>query len=84
MAAGSILKYFRPVRSSSSLTTQTLPDPAGPLSEKVPAKAIKLANTEVEQLEASPHGRHRSPYLILTPAQQYEVGKRASEHGITV
>ena len=37
-----ILKYFRPVGSSSSLTTQTLPDPDSLLSEMVPAKAIKL------------------------------------------
>jgi len=37
----------------------------------VPAKAIELANAEVEQLEASPRGGHRSPYLILTPAQRY-------------
>jgi len=71
MAAGSILKYFKPVRSSSSFTTQTLPDLDGPLNEKVPAKAIELANAEVEQLEASPRGRRRSPYLILTPAQWY-------------
>jgi len=75
MAAGSILKYFKPVGSSSSFTIQTFPDPDGPLNEKVPTKAIELANAEVEQLEASPHGGRRSPYLILTPAQRYEVGK---------
>jgi len=44
MAAVSILKYFKPVGLSSSFTTQTLPDPDGPLNEKVPAKAIELAN----------------------------------------
>ena len=40
MATGStgILKYFRPVWSSSFSTTPTLPDPDGPLSERVPAK----------------------------------------------
>ena len=50
MAAGStsILKYFRPVGSSSSLTTQTLPDQEGPLSERFLAKAIELANAEVK------------------------------------
>jgi len=73
MAAGSIFKYFKPVESSSSFTTQTLPDPDGPLNEKVPAKAIDLANAEVEQLEASPCSGHRLPYLILTPAQRYVV-----------
>jgi len=69
IAACSILKYFKPVRSSSSFTTQTLPDPDGPLNEKVPA--IELANAEVEQLEASPRGGRRLPYLILTLAQRY-------------
>ena len=44
MAADStgILKYFRPVGSSLSSTTPTLPDPDGPLSERVPAKAIEV------------------------------------------
>ena len=35
--------------SSSSLTTPTLPDPDGPLSDMVPAKAIELADAEVKQ-----------------------------------
>ena len=72
MAMGNtnILKYFKPVRSSSSSITQTLPDPDGPLSERVPAKAIELANAEVKQSEESSRGR-RPPYLILTPSQHY-------------
>ena len=84
MATGSagILKYFKPVGSSSSSTTQTLPDPDGPLSERVPAKAIELVSTEVKQSKESPRGQ-RPPYLILTPSQCYEVGRRASEHGVT-
>ena len=82
MAAGGILKYFN-LTSVTSSTSPTLPDPDGPLSEKVPAKAIKLANAELEQQsKETPRGR-RSPYTILTPAQRYEVGKRASEHGVT-
>ena len=48
MGSIGILKYFRPVRSSSSLTTPALPDPNGLLSERVPAKAIELANAEVK------------------------------------
>ena len=59
MAVGStgILKYFRPVGSSSSSTTPTLPDPDGPLSERVPAKAIELANNAVKQSKESSRGR---------------------------
>ena len=78
-----ILKYLRPARSSSSLTTQTLPDPDGPLSEMDPAKAIKLANAEVKQSKELSCG-WRPPYLILTPLQHYEVGRQASEHGLTI
>ena len=63
MATGStgILKYFRPVGSSPSSTTATLPDPDGPLSERVPAKAIELANAEVKQSKESSCGR-RPPH----------------------
>ena len=51
MAVGSnsILKYFRPFGLFSSLTTPSLSDSDGPLSERVPAKAIELANAEVKQ-----------------------------------
>ena len=48
MATG-ILKYLKPVTLLSSSNSLTLPDLNGPSSEKVPAKAIELANAEVEQ-----------------------------------
>ena len=77
MAVGSILKYFNLMPVASS-TSPTLPDPDGPLNEKVPAKAIELANAELEQQSKE------MPYTILTPAQRYyKVGKQASEHGVT-
>ena len=38
------------------MTTPTLPDPDSPLSERVPAKAIKLANAEVKQSKQLSHG----------------------------
>ena len=76
MAAGStgILKYFRLVRPLSSLSTPTLSDPDGLLSERILAKAIELANAEVKQSKESSHGQ-RPPYMILTPSQHYEVGR---------
>ena len=40
---------MRPVGSSSSSTTPTLPDPDDLLSERVPAKAIELANHHVDE-----------------------------------
>ena len=39
-----ILKYFKPVMSSSLSTSASLLDPEGPLAEKVHSNAIKLAN----------------------------------------
>ena len=78
MATG-ILKYCKPVKSSCSCSS--LPEPNGSLSKKVPSKAIELANAEVTSLKEEPRGR--GPYLILTPAQRFEVGKQAAEHGVT-
>ena len=52
----------------------------GPLIERVPAKAIKLADAEVKQSKELSH-EQRPPYLILNTLQHYEVGRQASEHG---
>ena len=54
-------------------------------------KAIELANTQVKkvQLDKARHSggetrgelsRPGGPYLMLTPAQRYEIGKRTSKH----
>ena len=79
----SILKYCKP--------TSSLPNPNGPLSEKISSKAIELANAEVEkishlskeQVSEKTRGPRPNKYLILSPAQRFEVGKRAAEHGVT-
>jgi len=58
----------------------------GPLSEKVPSSAISAANKIViKALDVTQESKKRScgPYLSLTPAQKYEIGKRAAEHGVT-
>ena len=88
-----ILKYFKPVPKTSDELLKGLPDPNGTLSKTVPPSAIKLANDEVSKAvegvpgmtTAKPRGTHSRPneYLILTPAQRFEVGKRAAEHGVT-
>ena len=47
-------------------------------------KAIEMANAEVIKVKnKAPCGARLAPYLTLIPAQRYEVGKRATEHGIT-
>ena len=80
MATG-ILKYCKPAKFSCLSSSLSLPEPNSSLNKKVPSKAIELANAEVTSLKEEP--RVRGPYLILTPAQQFEVGKRAAEHGVT-
>ena len=73
--------------------SKELPDPNRTLSKTVPSSAINVANDEVSKAvegvpgmtTAKPRGTHSRPNecLILTPAQQFEVGKRAAEHGVT-
>ena len=75
-----ILKYLKSV-SNSLLSLPNLPDPDGPLSRKIPTKAIELANVKVTGAKKIP--RSCSPYLYLTPGQQYKVGKWAAEYGVT-
>ena len=90
----SILKYFK--RAPKTGSDELLPDPDGTLSKIVPPSAIKMANDEVAKVvndeerksdtsTDEPRGTRSRPngYLILTPAQQFEVGKRAAEHGVT-
>ena len=79
----SILKYVRPLKQKPDL-----PDPRGPLSENVPPTAIAAANVKVvealdEADEKKSLSRTRGKYSFTTPAQKYEVGKRAAEHGVT-
>ena len=50
----------------------------------MPSKAIRAANESIEQLlEPKLKGVRKTPYLVLTPAQRFAVGKRAAEHGVT-
>ena len=94
-----ILKYFRPVKKSetdqssspsSSLSEIQLPDPHGPLvlSSKIPHEAIAMANATITETIMESKGavttrKKRGPYLHLTPAQRFQVGKRAAECGVT-
>ena len=50
----------------------------------MPPKAIESANTEVEKVKnKEPRGARSVAYLILTPAQRFQVDKQAAEHGVT-
>ena len=60
-----------------------LPVPSISLKIRVPSKAIELAIADVTKLTEKSGAYGRGPYLYLTEAQRYEVGKRAAEHGTT-
>ena len=80
----SILQYFKRASAKSNATNlEQLPDPNGLLSSSVPPKAIELANTKVTKMKDGTLGSARSGYLMLSPAQRYKFGNRATEHGVT-
>ena len=57
-----ILKYFKAVQTSSS-SLPNLPDPDGPLSRKVSAKPIELANAKVSEAIESHIPEHPTSIL---------------------
>ena len=80
----SVLQYFKKQQKpTSSLSEDNLPDPKGPLSEKIPSKAILTANEKVTEVLKQGEKSVRGPYHTLTPAQKLTVGKRATEFGTT-
>ena len=75
----SILKYFKPLPKNDEF-----PDPNRPLSREVSSGAIAAANQKVsETIEKKPLRSIREPYMKLTPAQRFTIGKRAAEDGTT-
>ena len=75
-----LFKYFNRTKAEGS----SLPDPSGPLSEKVPATSIEEVNKEVEASRNSNGGKRRcEPYVIVTPEQKARVGRYAAENGTT-
>ena len=77
--AMSMLKYYcRPVSKKLKL-----PDPNGSCSETVPSSAVLSVNAKVTDVLKKQTSSSRRPYLTLTPAQKYQIGKRAAEYGTT-
>ena len=73
-----LYRYFK-VHSADSI----LPDPRGPLSNKVPSTAIASANEEVKNVvQQQAKLRARGPYTKFTAEQRAAIGKRAAEHGV--
>ena len=76
----SLLKYFRPVKDKAE--DKQLPSPTVSLSKLIPSSAIVSINSSVKE-EMKKTRSKRAPYLIKTPAQRFQVGKRAAKHGVT-
>ena len=77
-----ILRYFHLVKDPSSSKAAGLPDPNGPLSKVIPSSTIAAANEKVCAIGKT-GAVSKMPYLHLTAAQKYQVGKRAAEFGTT-
>ena len=76
-----ILKYFHCIvkKSSSDETQANLLHPSGPLSQVIPSSTIAMANEKVSAIKGMPGVASRKPYLHLTGAQKFKVGKGAAE-----
>ena len=84
----SILQYFSIVKKSKSddqLCSLSATLPGGLLCDKVPTEAIASANAIVTKAvtKSEMSKKQKGPYLYLTDAQRYEVGKKAAECGTT-
>ena len=77
----SILKYFKCKNEATSKTELSfnLPDPSGSLSLEMPSTLITAANDAVEEVLKA---KTKQQYVKLTPAQRFEIGKKAAEIGI--
>ena len=79
----SILQYFKKQQKPTTLLSEdNLPDPKGPLSKKIPSKAILTANGKVTEVLKQGEKSVRGPYCTLTPAQ-LTFRKKAAEFGTT-
>ena len=73
-----LLKYFCLI-NEKHLNDETLPSPSDSLNKLMPSTAMAAVNSSInKKMKRSA----QSPYLILTPAQQYQAGKRAAGYGI--
>ena len=61
----SLLKYFKVNGVKTEGSSSSLPDPSGPLSEKMPATSIKEANTHSSR--QSTGGKGCAQYMMVTP-----------------
>ena len=87
MALLKFVKFFNQKSSGGESSSSLLPDPNSSLNQIVPSSAIAKVNMIVAPVLASVanygHCVERDPYMNLTPAQWYEIDKRAAEYGVS-
>ena len=79
-----LLKYLK----SKTALKQSLLDPNGDLSKKIPSLDISSANACLGKLlqnggKKNSRSDSRGPYTAVTAAQKFDIGKRAAEIGTT-
>lgn len=77
----SILKYFKLKEKLKTIDDQ-LSSPDGPLNKEVRILRITIVSANASVHSAIVSGSSRGLYLHLTPAQKFQIGKRASEYGV--
>jgi len=78
----SILNYFK-LKHKLKPISDPLPDPDGPLSKEGGISRLSIASANALVHVAMAAGSSREPYLHLTLAQKFQIGKRAGEYGLT-
>jgi len=80
----SILHYYKVIRKVRN-NDEGLPDPRGPLSDKISTDTIKSANAAVTKAitKSETSQNKKGAYLYLKDAQRYEVRKKAAAVGTT-
>ena len=75
-----LLQYFKLKKQK-----EHLPDPNGPLSQKISSANACVGKLPAFDIEgtSSTTSQSRGPYTVLTPAQKFDIGKRAAEIGTT-
>ena len=76
----SILKFFKPLVTHRPIKYCWILSSCM-LTKVISSSAINMVKDEVSKVYESISNK-RGKYLTLTPAQQFEVCKRAAEHGI--
>ena len=79
------MKFLNQKSSGGESSSSLLLDPNSSLNQIVPSSVIAKANKIVAPvLPSAANHVERGPYTKFTPAQRYEISKRAAEYGVAL